>query len=563
MMKSLLTVALFLGLSAGAALAEVSMPTPGSFFVIRPPDDRTITRITVEGVSGDGSTVVGSANFPDGSQAFRWTREAGFEALGVPHEGGWTVATAASWDGSVVVGRAHWNVGSSSRSEAFRWTRESGLAGLGDFDPDEPRSGAYGVSDDGRRVVGYATDLNQEMDRSVAFMWTAGFGMAALAHLPESEPTATAIALSSDGTAVVGTGGSRYYPKAFLWRFGVGIRHFGIGRARDISRDGSILVGSLGNGGLNEPFLWSAASGLVELGGLPNGNERGSALAVSGDGSVVVGEARSPIGDQAFLWTEADGMRRLVDVLDDYDLAPPDWILQTAVDVSADGRTIVGHGFDAAGSPGPFIAVLPDPLDVDADGVPLSDDNCPETPNAEQLDTDGDWVGDACDNCPGSPNASQDDLDQDEIGDVCDPFPADADNEFVQCQVDRELAANALETCNDDLAATQFELEVMQAAFTQCRDELASCEDALTHLRADSDGDGVLDLVDECDDTAPGDTVGALGCSLAQFCDGLEGLIACWLGDWRNDEPVGSPRDCAPTMTGCEPRAASGDWPWR
>ncbi len=42
----------------------------------------------------------------------------------------------------------------------------------------------------------------------------------------------------------------------------------------------------------------------------------------------------------------------------------------------------------------------PEAPDQDADGVPDSDDNCPNTPNVDQADTDGDGLGDVCDPDP-------------------------------------------------------------------------------------------------------------------------------------------------------------------
>jgi len=49
--------------------------------------------------------------------------------------------------------------------------------------------------------------------------------------------------------------------------------------------------------------------------------------------------------------------------------------------------------------------------DIDGDGIPDSEDNCPFTPNAAQEDVDGDGVGDACDNCVSVPNAGQENAD--------------------------------------------------------------------------------------------------------------------------------------------------------
>jgi len=56
--------------------------------------------------------------------------------------------------------------------------------------------------------------------------------------------------------------------------------------------------------------------------------------------------------------------------------------------------------------------------DLDGDGIPDAEDNCPTVPNADQADGDGDGVGDVCDNCPLAFNPDQ--SDGDGVGDVCD-----------------------------------------------------------------------------------------------------------------------------------------------
>ena len=53
--------------------------------------------------------------------------------------------------------------------------------------------------------------------------------------------------------------------------------------------------------------------------------------------------------------------------------------------------------------------------DLDDDGVPDIDDNCPEAHNPGQQDLDGDGEGDDCD----------EDIDGDLIPDVADHFPTD------------------------------------------------------------------------------------------------------------------------------------------
>jgi hypothetical protein len=76
--------------------------------------------------------------------------------------------------------------------------------------------------------------------------------------------------------------------------------------------------------------------------------------------------------------------------------------------------------------------------DTDGDGIPDDQDNCPDTPNADQADSDGDGVGDMCDgdfdsdgdgvandidNCLDVPNPDQADPDGDGVGSACDNCP--------------------------------------------------------------------------------------------------------------------------------------------
>lgn len=58
-----------------------------------------------------------------------------------------------------------------------------------------------------------------------------------------------------------------------------------------------------------------------------------------------------------------------------------------------------------------FTEVISEP-DSDGDGVPDTEDNCPNTPNSDQADIDGDGVGDVCDECPDEPAGDNPDPDR-------------------------------------------------------------------------------------------------------------------------------------------------------
>ena len=90
----------------------------------------------------------------------------------------------------------------------------------------------------------------------------------------------------------------------------------------------------------------------------------------------------------------------------------------------------------------------------------------------------------------------------------------------------------------------QDRLQSCSAELTSLVDELEECREA-PGIR-DTDGDGEHDVTDRCPGTPVGEPVDAAGCSLTQFCQAqpFGRPAVCTRSDWRNDEPLGRPRDC-------------------
>lgn len=286
-----------------------------------------------QGVSADGTIVVGYMPVPGGTEAFTWVHPGGLVPIGdLPGGGRYSVATKISADGSVVVG-----VGSGAAGgEAFRWTVSSGMIGLGDLPGGDFESTAWGVSGDGSVIVGRShAEFGEE-----AFRWTASDGMIGLGDLPGGPNRSAAFAISADGTVIGGSSGSV--------------------------------------NGLEEAFLWTASSGMVALGDLPGGPFFSRVVGLSGDGSIAVGYGRGAVDSEAFIWDEVNGMRSLRDALvDEYGLgaALAGWYLREAHAISVDGNAIVGTGYNPSGGIEAWIAFIGDtPSAVEAplvDGVRL------------------------------------------------------------------------------------------------------------------------------------------------------------------------------------------------
>jgi len=161
--------------------------------------------------------------------------------------------------------------------------------------------------------------------------------------------------------------------------------------------------------------------------------------------------------------------------------------------------------------------------DDDADGLPDAEDNCPLAANTDQKDTDYDGIGDACeddcdadgvldakDNCVCQTNVGQADMDNDGLGDVCDTdMDGDASLNVDDCQPkDGSVYPGATEACNgkdDDCDAN-----VDEGFPDTDMDSMANCVDP------DNDNDGDPDVVD----CAPHDP--AVNSAAMEVCDGID-----------------------------------------
>ena len=118
-MKQFSAIAQTLALTSFSALSLLAAPAQAASF-------RGLGSLSSTSISADGSVIVGNS----GSQAFRWTQEDGMIGLG-SLGGTFSTADGVSADGSVVVGYS--NHPNGYQIEAFRWTQVDGMLGLGFF----------------------------------------------------------------------------------------------------------------------------------------------------------------------------------------------------------------------------------------------------------------------------------------------------------------------------------------------------------------------------------------------------------------------------------------------
>lgn len=314
---------------------------------------------TASAVSADGTTVVGTSY----QQAFRWTVAGGYAALpdvpGGPTE---SYGLGVSGDGSLIVGRG--TDGSFHNYQAAKWPNSSTVIPLENLPSTLDNSScALGISNDGSVIVGWCEDSTSYR---FAVRWTESGGVEKLSGIGGDSSADDA---SCDGSIIVGEGKplGGGMTQAFRWTEQSGPTYLGTlsnhneSYGHGVSADGAVVVGMSGRGGHDDyrAFKWTQAEGMVSLGLLP-GSYNARARAASADGSRIVGGADS--STRAFLWDAQHGMRDLQLVLEnELGLDLRGWRLCVATDISSDGNTIVGGGYNPAGLYEPWIAVIPEP----------------------------------------------------------------------------------------------------------------------------------------------------------------------------------------------------------
>jgi uncharacterized membrane protein len=300
----------------------------------------------------DGKTVVGLG--------FIWHADTGAQYIA-----GQAVDVAD--DGTVVVGTT---TGASGYDEAAIWVNGELVHTLGGLPAHHPvghLSSGYSVSADGSVVVGLGWTSDY---RGRGFRWTQSEGMVELSHIGRpDEPDldkytgSRATVISSNGK-LIGGFDEAFSRRAKLW-FSDGtesliledklINPLGLGEVVGISTNGKWVVGG-GSNIINnpyylltlEPFIWHKGQGVTYL-GLPDGADPQFAYlaaAVSDNGKVVVGGggAHAYDGQVAWIWQQHRGMTTVKQLLEEACIAWSMDLIQSLVDVSADGRFVLGFG---------------------------------------------------------------------------------------------------------------------------------------------------------------------------------------------------------------------------
>ena len=320
------------------------------------------------GVSASGAVVAGT--FANGG-GFYWMPTTGVIAIGG------ISAVTVSGDGSTIIGSA---LDSRGLINAAIWQRAAEWKVLGGFTPgavgcDRSLSNVADVSRDGRVIVGHAWDGCI----SRAFRWEESTGMVAVGSSVPGE-ISDAAGVSGDGKVVVGSQqGADGYDKGAKWVDGKqelipGVEGF-VGQAKAANVDGTVIVGRIcapsafrpGDANAQTAWVWSRLNGTRCLPAprfrpTPGPPVNVTANATSDDGRVIGGEQGIGSADtEAIIWIDQEAFY-LKDYLRAHGVpnAFETWVNTGSItDISPDGRILVGTGASASGFRG-YIVILGD-----------------------------------------------------------------------------------------------------------------------------------------------------------------------------------------------------------
>ena len=232
---------------------------------------------------------------------------------------------------------------------AFLWTASSGLQTI-PMPPGTTQSRALGIN--GTQVVGYHVVSGDEFG-NLAFLYDAETGeFTNLGTFPGGDWSE---AFAVEDGVVVGFAGNTVMGdpplEAFIYQDGVMVNlgeDLGTpsSRARDIAK--GMVTGWMGQslGFDRNAYIWHNGQ-VTELPPIPRGfNSDGEGVSdegyVAGHGQKIDGDGSTLV--HGFLWNNDDGMIELGTL--------PGFIWSAAVDITPDGRQVVGRSWNMEGNPG-------------------------------------------------------------------------------------------------------------------------------------------------------------------------------------------------------------------
>ncbi|MHC4893051.1 MAG: hypothetical protein ACYTFV_06705 [Planctomycetota bacterium] len=311
-------------------------------------------------VSADGSIIAGDNQF----EFFVWNETDGGTLIGgSPGGNGGAGDASLAWDASALTG-TRLNP-SNGLQEMQRYDIESGTwtttGNLGASSGSSAGSG-WGTSGDGQVSVGLGWI---SAGNAHGTSWSATTGLVDLGSTVANR-SSRANACDYDGNVIVGwQDGVTGFRQGAIWvdgtQFKISLGGNQMGELGVVSGDG-VWAGGKGvfaNGG--QAYIWSQDSGVINLGHLDPTYD-GSTTGLSADGKRAVGFDR-PFGPalfgRGFYWTQATGMVDLNNLAANLGINTQGVTMSLPLDISADGRTIVGAGLGPGGATG-WRLVLPE-----------------------------------------------------------------------------------------------------------------------------------------------------------------------------------------------------------